>query len=348
VTDETKCAAYTAPTSSARNLIAAAPSCINSLRLCEAVGLDASRLNDPHGRLPMSQLIALYETAARMTNDSAFGLHVGMRTSLRAFGVLGYVVMNSATVGLAFERMVRYLPIWTDGASFSLRCEGSAVHLIWEYMDAGTTECRHDCEMTLLTAIKVSQFSGGTQPREVHFQHSRPKNDSEPRRLFRAPVHFHTGANEAIFDRSALSTRVRHADPDLCNLLIGNAEVMLAAAPSKLDLIDRVRSAVRRSVSDDEMGLVPVSRAMGIGARTLQRKLKASGTSFRGLLTEVRRELAEQHLRDPQMSIAEIADRLGYSHPSEFHRAFRSSNGIAPRQYRLRNNISDRGSGQLN
>jgi AraC-like DNA-binding protein len=348
VTDETKCAAYTAPTSSARNLIAAAPSCINSLRLCEAVGLDASRLNDPHGRLPMRQLIALYETAARMTNDSAFGLHVGMRTSLRAFGVLGYVVMNSATVGLAFERMVRYLPIWTDGASFSLCCEGSAVHLIWEYMDAGTTECRHDCEMTLLTAIKVSQFSGGTQPREVHFQHSRPKNDSEPRRLFRAPVHFHTGANEAIFDRSALSTRVIHADPGLCDLLIGNAEVMLAAAPSKLDLIDRVRSAVRRSVSDDEMGLVPVSRAMGIGARTLQRKLKASGTSFRGLLTEVRRELAEQHLRDPQMSIAEIADRLGYSHPSEFHRAFRSSNGIAPRQYRLRNNIGDRGSGQLN
>jgi len=204
VTAETKCAAYTAPTSSARNLIAAAPSRINSRKLCEAVGLDASLLNDPHGRLPMRQLIAMYETAARMTNDSAFGLHVGMRTSLRAFGVLGYVVMNSATVGLAFERMVRYLPIWTDGASFSLYREGSAVHLTWQYMDARSAECRHDCEMTLLTAIKVSQFSGGIQPLEVRFQHSRPKNDSELRRLFRAPVYFRMGANEAIFDRLPL------------------------------------------------------------------------------------------------------------------------------------------------
>jgi len=340
VTTETKCAAYTAPTRSARNLIAATPSRINSRKLCEAVGLDASRLNDPHGRLPMRQLIALYETAARMTNDRAFGLHVGMRTSLRAFGVLGYVVMNSATVGLAFERMIRYLPIWTDGASFSLCREGSAVHLTWQYMDVGIAECRHDCEMTLLTAIKVSQFSA----REVRFQHSRPKDDSELRRLFRAPVHFRMGANEAIFERSALSTLVRHADPDLCDLLMGNAEVMLAAAPSKLDLTDRIRGAVRRSVSEGEMGLVPVSRAMGIGTRTLQRKLKACGTSFRGLLTEVRRELAEQHLRDPEMSIAEIADRLGYSHPSEFHRAFRGANGIAPRQYRLRNNIGSPGS----
>ena len=344
---ETRCTVYTAPVRSARNLIAAAPSRIDSRKLCEAVGLDVSRLNDPNGRLPIRQLIALYETAARMTNDSDFGLHVGMRTSLRAFGLLGYVVMNSATVGLAFKRLVRYLPIWTDGASFSLCREGPAVHLTWQYMDAGTAECRQDCEMTLLTAIKVSQLLGGIQPREVRFQHSRPKNDSELRRLFRAPVHFRMGTNEAIFDGPALSTQVRYADPELCDLLIGNAEVMLAAAPSKLDLIDRVRGAVRQSVNGGEMGLVPVSRAMGIGTRTLQRKLKAYGTSFRELLTEVRRELAEQHLRDPEMSIAEIADRLGYSHPSEFHRAFRGSNGVAPSQYRLRNNIGGRGSRQL-
>jgi AraC-like DNA-binding protein len=347
VTAETKCVAYTAPTSSVRNLIAAAPSRINSRKLCEAVGLDAGSLNDPHGRLPMTQLIALYETAAQLNNDSAFGLHVGMRTSLRAFGVLGYVVMNSTTVGLAFERMVRYLPIWTDGATFSLCREGSAIHLIWQYMDAGSTECRHDCEMTLLTAIKVSQFSGGIHPREVRFQHSAPKNDSEHRRLFRAPVHFRMGANEAIFEGSSLSSQVRHADPDLCDLLIGNAEVMLGAAPSKSDLIDRVRAAVRRSVNDGDMGLVPLSRAIGIGTRTLQRKLKAYGTSFRELLTELRRELAEQHLRDPEMSIAEIAYRLGYAYPSEFHRAFKGSNGIAPRQYRLRNKIGGRGSRQL-
>jgi AraC-like DNA-binding protein len=347
VTAEQKGIAYTAPTLSARNLIAAAPSRINSRKLCEAVGLDASRLNDPHGRLPMRQLIALYETAARMTNDHAFGLHVGMRTSLRAFGVLGYVVMNSATVGLAFERLVRYLPIWTDGASFSLCREGSTIHLTWQYMDAGGAECRHDCEMTLLTAIKVSQFSGGIQPREVRFQHSPPKNDSELRRLFRAPVHFRMGANEVIFDRSALSIQVTHADPDLCDLLIGNAEVMLATAPSKFDLMDRVRGALRRSLNDGEIGVSRLSRAIGIGERTLQRKLKAHGTSFRGLLAEVRRELAEQHLRDPEMSITEIAYRLGYSHTSEFHRAFRGSNGIAPRQYRLRNNIGGRGTGQL-
>lgn len=338
----TKGVVYTAPTSSARNLIAAAPSRINSRKLCEAVGLDASRLNDPHGRLPLRQLIALYEAAAQMTGDSAFGLHVGVRTSLQTFGVLGYVVMNSATVGLAFERLVRYLPIWTDGASFSLCRESSAVHLTWQYLDAGSVECRHDCEMTLLTAIKVSQFSAGIRPREVRFQHSPPKNDSELRRLFQAPVHFRMGSNEVIFDSSTLASQVRHADPNLCDLLIANADVMLAAAPSKLDLIDRVRGAIRRSVNEADMGVVPVSRTIGIGARTLQRKLKAYGTSFRELFTEVRRALAEQYLRDPEMSIAEIAHRLGYSHPSEFHRAFRDSNGMAPRQYRLRNNVGGR------
>lgn len=344
--ENTKSADYTAPISSARNLIAVAPSRINSLELCEAVGLDVRRLNDQHGRLPMNQLIALYETGARMTGDSAFGLHVGLQTNLRAFGVLGYVVMNSTTVGLALERLVRYFPIWTKGASFTLNREGSAVSLIWQYADASRAECRHDCEMTLLSAIKVSQFSGGVQPREVHFQHFPPKDISEHKRWFRAPVHFQMPRNEVIFDRTALRARVRHADAELCYLLIGYADGMLAAAPPRSSLIDRVRLAVRQSVRNSDKGLAPLSRTIGIGARTLQRKLKQHGTCFRGLLTEVRQELAEQSLRDPEMSIGEIAYLLGYSDPSEFHRAFRGWTGIAPNQYRLRTVIGRRGIGQ--
>jgi AraC-like DNA-binding protein len=84
---------------------------------------------------------------------------------------------------------------------------------------------------------------------------------------------------------------------------------------------------------------------MGIGKRTLQRRLKEHGFSFRDVLTEVRQELAEQNLRDFDMSIGEIAYLLGYSNPSEFHRAFRGWTGIAPKQYRLRNAVGRPGIG---
>jgi AraC-like DNA-binding protein len=335
--ENTKCASYTVPVLSARNVITAASSRVRPLELCAAVGIDASRFNQQDARLPMSQLVALYETAARMTKDSAFGLHIGERTSVRAFGLFGYIVMNSATVGLALERAVRYFPLWTDGASFSLQREGSTIRLIWQYSDASSAECRHDCEMTLLSAAKVSRLSdSGIQPREVRFQHSPPKDISEHKRLFKAPVHFRMRRNEVIFDRAVLSARVRHADPDLCDLLISYAESVLAAAPSRPNLVDRIRLTIRESVGEGHMGLPRLSRTVGIGTRTLQRRLRGHDTSFRELLTGVRQELADQHLRDPERSIGEIAYRLGYANPSEFHRAFRNWRGIAPKQHRLK------------
>lgn len=344
--ENTRFAPWTVPVRSARNVIEAAAGRIRPLKLCEAVGLDARRLNDQYDRLPMSQLVALYETAARMAKDRSFGLHVGARTSLRAFGIFGYVVMNSETFGLALERVTRHFPIWTDGASFSLRREESAVRLIWEYTDASSVECRHDCEMTLLSAAKLSQLSVGVQPREVHFQHSPPKDISEHKRLFRTPVHFRMPHNEVIFDKTVLRAQIRHADIDLCDLLISCAEGMLAVAPPKSDLVDRIGVTIRHSLRDGDIGLTPVSRTIGIGTRTLQRKLKERGTSFRELLTKVRQELAEQNLRGLEMSIREIAYLLGYSSPSEFHRAFRDWTGLAPKQYRVKYVIGRGGIGR--
>lgn len=149
--------------------------------------------------------------------------------------------------------------------------------------------------------------------------------------------------NEVVFDNAALSAHVRHADIDLCDLLISCAEAILAAAVPKSDPIDRIRVAIRQSLHDGDIGLAPISRTIGIGTRTLQRKLTESGTSFRELLTKVRQEMAEQNLRCLDMSVSEISYLLGYSSPSEFHRAFRHWTGIAPKKYRLTNVVCRRG-----
>jgi AraC-like DNA-binding protein len=331
---------YTVPIRSACNVIATASSRLSPRELCGAVGLDPELLSDPHSRMPMSQLVALYETTAALTKDPAFGLHVGMQTSLRAFSVFGYLVINSATVGLALERAVHYFPSWTDGASFSSQRESSALHLIWQYAKMSPVDCRHDCEMTLLSAAKVSQLSGirDWQPREVHFQHAAPKDISEHKRLFRAPVYFRMPHNQVIFDRATLVAPIPDADPVLCEILISQAEHLLATGPSKSSLLDRVKFALRESLSDGEIGLAALARRIGIGARTLQRKLKEHGTSFTELLSCRRLELAEQSLRDADLSIGEISYLLDYSSPSQFHRAFKRWTGIAPKQYRLSRN----------
>jgi AraC-like DNA-binding protein len=198
---------------------------------------------------------------------------------------------------------------------------------------------RHDCEMTLLSAARVSQMSGirDWQPREVHFQHSQPRDTSEHHRLFRGPLHFRMRHNQLIFDRATLRAPLQNADPVLGEILTSHADYLLAASPSRFSFMNCVRLAVHQSVRDGDIGLAPLSRRLGISTRSLQRKLKEHGTSFTELLGHARRNLAEHGLRDRELSIGEISYRLGYSNTSEFHRAFKIWTGMAPKQYRLRN-----------
>ena len=77
-----------------------------------------------------------------------------------------------------------------------------------------------------------------------------------------------------------------------------------------------------------------IAARLHMSARTLHRRLVREGTTFRGVLTDVRREIAERHLRERRLAIGEIAFRLGFSEPSAFHRAFKRWTGRPPHAYR--------------
>jgi len=48
----------------------------------------------------------------------------------------------------------------------------------------------------------------------------------------------------------------------------------------------------------------------------------------------MRRLLAETHLRDPLLSIADVAQPLGYSEHSAFTRSYRQWTGLTPQGWR--------------
>lgn len=336
--------AYTVPVESAKNVIAAASSRIKPAYLCETAGLGSTYLSNPLGRIFLRQLAALYETAARLTEDHSFGLHVGEKTDFRSFDALGYMVMNSATLGDAFDRLTQYLPIWTDGAAFCLDRDGSSVRLVWEYTDRSIGECRHDCEMSLLVIAKVGRNllrDANWTPREVHFQHPAPRDTSEHRRLFGAPVRFRMPSNALVCDTKTLPFPLSNPDLQLCNVLMRYADSVLTARAPHVPFLDRIKTAIRQAVLDRDSRLITVSRQLGMGPRTLQRRLRGEATTYQRLLDRVREELAKEYLPDGDRSLGEIAYLLGFAQPSEFHRAFRRWTSTSPGRYRS-NKTGDR------
>ena len=71
--------------------------------------------------------------------------------------------------------------------------------------------------------------------------------------------------------------------------------------------------------------------------RTLNRRLKDAGTSFRELHGVACHEMARQLLRDTRRNFSSIANLLGYSEESAFSRAFSKWEGMPPTQWRKLN-----------
>lgn len=77
-----------------------------------------------------------------------------------------------------------------------------------------------------------------------------------------------------------------------------------------------------------------VAHLLGCSARTLQRRLSDTKTSYRTELDAVRCELADSYFRQAALRIRDIANRLGYADTRAFERAFIRWNGITPSQFR--------------
>lgn len=82
--------------------------------------------------------------------------------------------------------------------------------------------------------------------------------------------------------------------------------------------------------------LPEVARSLAVSERTLRRYLRSLDTSYSEILQQVRLELSQQALIHSDLTIDEIAAKLGYSETTNFRHAFRRWTGYSPQAYRTR------------
>jgi len=175
--------------------------------LCESTDLDPAQLNNPCARIGLKRVVQLYELLAQLAKDSFLGLHAGAQADPRIFGLYHYVVKNSPTLGEALRRAARYLPLWNSGIALHLEIEKYGACIVQEYRDPSVEENRQYAEMVSTMCLRFSSLMAGNglRVREAHFQHDMPRDISEHRRMFKAPVYFQMSISELIFNKAALA-----------------------------------------------------------------------------------------------------------------------------------------------
>lgn len=294
-------------------------------------GFDPGVLGDLENRGPFVAMGRLLHACAVRTGCEHFALMLGLRTRLSHLGLPGQLVRYSPTVAAAIRTFAVYQHLNNQGmATFLLAKDGVAtLGSVVLQKGAEHVEQIYDFSAAAMLAIMRELSGPFWRPERVVFSHLKPADIGPYRGAFQAPCRFNSEWTALVFPASVLDHRLATADAEQLRTLEGQA-----SARDDLDLVFRLRRALRvlllnQSVSGDQ-----VARLLLMHRRTLNRRLKAEGTTFQRLLDEIRFEAACQLLDVARIPITEIAASLGYAETSAFSRAFRRWSGATPLQRR--------------
>ena len=286
--------------------------------------------------VPVARVVALAEAAARALGDEWLGLHLADSVPRGVYGAQEFAIRNAPTLGEAALRLVRYQRLTNDAIVWGV--EQGANHSTLTHRVPGAREAlgRQLNDFSLATALRFVRELGGTAAREVRFAHRAP-GDVGPlaERFGDARLTFGAAANALVFGPEQWSRPVSGADASLLPVLDSYASTLVPKEDPSTGWTARVRDHLRRHLSGT-CRLEQVAEALGLSARSLQRRLDDEGASFTGLLDDLRREQARTLLAGAEASVDEISFLLGFAERRAFLRAFRRWEGCSPTAYRRR------------
>lgn len=319
-------------------------------RLASAVGVevepllaryevDASRLDDPDGRVPYSLVLDFIGEVLARTDDDTWGLKLG---ALGRWGfVAEYLARNSPTLGEAFERIADYARLVVDTAHLELIHRDKSVllrgSLPVEHMpNLSERVVRQGIDVWLAMLVSFGRMITGMdwEPIRVAFTYRKPDDTEAPDQFFRCPLAYEQPHNQIEIAPEVLELEVASADSELARILERHCDELLEKLPAGEGIIERVRRQIAGAVAGGETAIGQVAKELGLSSRTLQRHLAEEGTSYQALLDATRRQLSIAYLAERTLSVGEVALLLGYSDTRAFARAFKRWEGRTPSEYR--------------
>lgn len=97
---------------------------------------------------------------------------------------------------------------------------------------------------------------------------------------------------------------------------------------------ERTRAVLLEGLPSGQFAVELVARRLAVSPRTLQRRLREEGTSFKDVVGATRESLARHYLSRSKLGFAEIAYLLGFEEPNSFFRAFHRWTGTTPERLR--------------
>jgi AraC-like DNA-binding protein len=289
---------------------------------------------DPSIRLSYEKIDRIRARAVEVCGDEAFGIRSATVYSASQLGALGYAWQASLTLRKAFQRLERFVRLVNEKAVVLLKdVDGCLLVSLKVNAPSECVTARDDGALAIVTMMSRVVCGDRFRLQAVNFQHAAPRDLKPYFEYFGCQLNFDQAENQLLIPTAISDEYLVGANPELA-LLNDQVITRRLALMDRSDIVTRVKSALREQLPNGNISDDSVAASLHMSVRTLHRKLAEVNHSFRGLLVEVRRSLAELYILDNSLTLTEISLLLGFSEPSSFSRAFRSWTGSAPSEIR--------------
>ncbi|MBB3047402.1 AraC-like DNA-binding protein [Litorivivens lipolytica] len=313
--------------------------------LIAAAGLDENPLGvEQPQSVTVEQYSRLCVALFRSIGDESGGFLPGVNTPLGGTRMLAYSMIGCRNLEQALRRAMDF------NATCRERGDGRAEHELQHDPAAKTVRLSYLSGADVQPGMQVSVlYSLAIWVRFCSWLIDQPIEllqagcaDGEPSRrrgldhFFHCPVHFGESSNWVEFADSVLRKPIARSESDLERFLkLAPYHVVIKPMVSDGGIAARIRELLGDDFRRELPAFDELARQLNMSERTLRRRLDREGTSYQRIKDQLRREEAIAFLRNPELTVSDVAELLGFSDPSAFHRSFKRWTGRSPGDYRL-------------
>ncbi|SDK46580.1 AraC family transcriptional regulator [Pseudomonas indica] len=301
--------------------------------LLRRAGIQPAVLEESRARVAPEQFARLIQLLWEFLDDEYLGF-CHQRSKRGTFAMMCHAIIHCRTLEKALTRGTLFYGLFPEAPTIHLQREGD-----WARLTVGDTHLWDPdhflVESLLVIWHRLGSWLIGQRIRleEATFTYAEPAHAAEYDLLFPCRRRFDAGTTSLLFQARYLAMPLLQDERTLKHFLEYSPADLLARPDSG----DSLTSQIRRLLGRDCIrwpDLESVAQQLHMSPQTLRRHLREEGSSFQELKDHLRRDLAIYHLGRDELSIQDIAEQLGFSEPSAFHRAFKKWTGLTPGAYR--------------
>lgn len=311
---------------------------LDQAALLDGLELKPETLRQADARLPMETCARLLLRVMHRSDNPAIGYDIGLHSNLRTHGLVGLGVLSLPTLREALDFGARFINLRTPFLRIETRVDGdTAAVLVEESLPLGPLrDCCFDLFLVGMWRISQSLTVDAPAARSLAtLEFDRPQPTYFPAYRDRLPpVRFNACANRIVFPVGLLDRPLGPTDRGAAETVQAQLERERSLLPVDDGSIGPRVMALLQQAAPTLPSLPQAAGQLHLSPRSLKRRLHKEGLLYSELLAGARAQAACTLLESTPLSVAGIAERLGYRDPANFTRAFRRWTGRCPSAWR--------------